>query len=215
MGSYLSTIPTRVIGSLGPTKQVAAIAYGRLQRIWTDEWNVIADLVILLAKTVGILGSTDPNSHEYRLNALEADVTDIHAAVYSAGVTSPAMSAAAKLATTAASNWGWGAYTEIWSNAETTDIRHVYALLVEAIQLQGTVDGLYELQLAKGEAGAEVVIGSVPFQATKDADTIPVPLPIQTEQLPASTRLSFRVRYDDGATADSDVEVRVLYHPVT
>jgi hypothetical protein len=54
----------------------------------------------------------------------------------------------------------------------------------------------------------------VAFQATGDADVIPVPVPIQADMLTGSTRLSVRVRYDDGSTADSDVDVRVLYHVV-
>jgi hypothetical protein len=214
MSSYLSSIPSRVTGSLGPAKQVAQIAYGRLKRIMADEWNILADLVILLAKTVGVSGSTDPNSHEYRLDALEADVTNIHSAVYSPGVISPAMDSAAITATTDTSDWGWGSWATIWANTETTDIRHVYALLIEGIELKGSNDGLYELELASGEAASEVVIGSVAFQATGDADVIPVPVPIQADMLTGSTRLSVRVRYDDGSTADSDVEVRVLYHVV-
>jgi len=68
--SYIVDLPSRVLGSLGQVKQVAALQFGRLKRIANDEWNNLCDNVVLLAQTVGERGSTDINSHEWRLNDL-------------------------------------------------------------------------------------------------------------------------------------------------
>jgi len=70
LGSYIQTLPSRAIGSLGPVKQVVSLAYGRLKRILPDEWEAAMGNIILMAQTIGIANSTDIRSHEWRLNDL-------------------------------------------------------------------------------------------------------------------------------------------------
>jgi len=72
-GSYLSgSPPSRTEGSYGPTKQQPGLKWGKgLLQIVADEVNRALDDLISIWKTVGAQGSTDPRSHEYRLDELE------------------------------------------------------------------------------------------------------------------------------------------------
>lgn len=69
--SYLTDLPSKVLGSLGLTKVMTGLASGRDRRMWPDEWNRLVDYVIAACKSIGIAGSTDEDSHEYRINRLE------------------------------------------------------------------------------------------------------------------------------------------------
>ncbi|MBW2264355.1 MAG: hypothetical protein JRG91_20510 [Deltaproteobacteria bacterium] len=71
MSSYLTSIPSRVIGSLGKIKIQSMLNYAGDKQYRADEHNVAEDILIAVCKSIGIINSTDPNAHEYRLNELE------------------------------------------------------------------------------------------------------------------------------------------------
>jgi len=70
MGSYLTDLPSKVIGSLGIDKIMTGLTGDRTRKVLPDEWNKLRDYLILACATVGITGSTDENSHEHRLDEL-------------------------------------------------------------------------------------------------------------------------------------------------
>lgn len=75
MPSYLSgTAPARTTGSLGLTKLISQKVYSPEYRILHDEWNRLCDIVIPMWQTIGVAGSMDTNSHEYRLDAHDVDI---------------------------------------------------------------------------------------------------------------------------------------------
>jgi len=69
--SYLPTIPSRVIGSLGLAKIQGMLNYAANKQIRADEENFAADLLIAICRSIGITGSTDEESHEYKIAELE------------------------------------------------------------------------------------------------------------------------------------------------
>ncbi len=73
MGSYLSgSAPSRTEGSYGKVKVQPGLKWGDgLMQIIADEINRALDDLINIFKTVGTANSSDPNSHEYRLNEQE------------------------------------------------------------------------------------------------------------------------------------------------
>jgi|GEM_PF-2807618 len=69
--SYLTSIPSRVIGSLGKVKLQSMLNFAADKQNRADEHNVAEDILIAVCKSIGIVNSTDLNSHEYRVNELE------------------------------------------------------------------------------------------------------------------------------------------------